>query len=183
MNTIQLKILILIGLILAFSCHSQNLDGYKVYGDPNDGRYILTYTPEGVVPTNSQTAFQKGTDECHYRSQSATGSLVIPLQLPDDHRIQGVRYEYIDQIVNSSEYVEMKLNTFDHFGMLVNEVIIQSSGYTGLDDQFVQVSPPIDVRNALYSYHIELSDSGNFPVTSDLQHCSVTLSMSSIPAP
>ncbi len=177
------KIILPFGFMLAFTVAAQIPEGSKVYGDPSDGRYLLTYTPEGVVPSNSQTAFQKGTDECYYRSQSATGSLVIPLQLPDDHRIQGVRYEYIDQIVNSSEYVEMKLNTFDHFGVLVNEVIIQSSGYTGLDDQFVQVSPPIDVRNALYSYHIELTDSGNFPVTSDLQHCSVTLSMSSIPAP
>lgn len=183
MRTFQLKIITVIGCMLVMTAHAQSPDATKVYGDPLDGRYLLTYTPEGVVPSNSQTAFQKGSGECYYRSQSALGSLVIPLQLPDDHRIQGIRYEYIDQIVNSGEYVEMRLYTFDHLGLFVNEVTVQSTGYLGLDSQFVAITPAIDVNNALYSYAIELTDSGNFPVTTDLQHCSVSLSMTSVPAP
>ena len=183
MHTIQLKLITSLIWIMAMTVHAQSPDGTKIYGDPLDGRYLLTYTPEGVVPSHSQTAFQKGTGNCYYRSLSVPGSLVIPLQLPDDHRIQGIRYEYIDQVVNSSEYVEMSLYTFDHFGLFVNEVTVQSSGYLGLDSQFVAITPAIEVNNALYSYAIELTDSGNFPVNTDLQHCSVSLSMSSVPAP
>lgn len=181
MHSIQLKLIFALVFITAMAVHAQSSTSTKVYGDPLDGRYLLTYTPEGMVPTNSQTAFQKGTGNCYYRSDATPGSLVIPLQLPDKHRIQGVRYEYIDQIVNNNEYVAMHLYTFDHFGFLVNEVTIQSNGYLGLDTQFMPISPPIDIRNAIYSYAIEFTDSSNFPTSTDLQHCSATLSMTSIP--
>lgn len=181
MNTTTMKMLILTSSFVTLTATGQH-QNTKVYGDPNDGRYLLTYTPAGVAPSNSDTAFTQDSNNCYYRSDTDTGSLVIPLQLPDDHRIQGIRYEYYDQIVNSSEYTEMKLTSFDHFGTVVNQVVIQSSGHVGLNDQFVLISPAIDVRNALYSYALELTDSGNFPPTTDLQHCSVSLSMTSIPA-
>ncbi len=182
MKAIKYKLRSITLLVVALTAHAQNSESNKVYGNPADGRYLLTYTPEGAVPNTSHTEFQAGTDRCYYRSSANAGSLVIPLQLPDKHRIQGVRYEYIDEVVNSSEYIEMKLFTFDHLGNFINQVSIQSSGYLGLDSEFVAVSPPIDVHNALYSYAIELSDTSNVSTT-DLQHCSVSLSMTSVPAP
>lgn len=140
--------------------------------------YSVIYQASSAAAVDQSADSAYGNEGCIYQPAGTSGlaRYDIPLQIPDGHRILGMRYAYFDGTASSTRASIYSINNAD--GTYTDEHTVISSGDTGYNSEYVSLTGGLDINNGNFKYGIRFwsSEAG-----ADQKMCALRIEVDSDP--